>query len=44
MMEFWDTLMAVDGPSGKFIRMISNVEQSAFGRTVHRKHSFGTVK
>ena len=43
-MEFGYTLIRVSGPSGKFIRMIINVEQSAFGKAAHRKQSFWTVK
>ena len=42
--EDWDSLNPVNGSSGKFIRVINIAEQSAFGKAVHRKQSFGAVK
>ena len=42
--EDWDSLSPVSGPSGKFIRVTNTAEQSAFGKAVHRKQSFGAVK
>ena len=39
-----DIFPKVSGPSGKFIRVINTAEQSALGKAVHRKQSFGTVK
>ena len=39
-----DIFPQVGGPSGKFIRVTNTVEQSAFGKAVHRKQPFGAVK
>ena len=40
----WDNLNTVSSPSGRFIRVTNTAEQSAFGKAVHRKQSFGAVK
>ena len=40
----WGSVAPVSSPSGKFIRVNNTADQSAFGKAVHRKQSFGTVK